>query len=250
MASKQLHELLKIGLTEGESKVYLALLELGSSTVGPIVKRAGVAYSNVYEILNRLIGKGLVSYIIKGKTKYFQAVGPNNLYEYLERKEKEISGQKEALKRILPQLHKLQEQLPEQEAEIFLGKKGMKAAYDKFFSYVSVKDVYMFFYIHREEYAEETDRFYWNVLGGLPKKPVMRGIGNQYFRKSWFVEKTKRFIAIRFADFPIPGNIDIFQDKVLVISWSPEPIGFLIKSKSVADDFRTYFEAVWKTAKP
>jgi sugar-specific transcriptional regulator TrmB len=66
-------ELTKLGLTEGEAKVYLALLKLGSSTVGPIVKKSKVAYSNIYEVLERLISKGLVSFIKKEKTKYFQA---------------------------------------------------------------------------------------------------------------------------------------------------------------------------------
>lgn len=246
-----LQDLLRIGLTEGESKVYLALLELGSSTVGPIVKKAGVAYSNVYDILNRLIDKGLVSYIIKQKTKYFQAVGPSNLADYLNKKEQEISTQKAVLKEILPKLIRRQENVPEQEAEIFLGKKGMKAAYEKFFSNINSKDMYMFFYIYRELYSEEVDRFYWNVLGELysQNKIPSRGIGNEAFRKSWFVEKMKKYITIKFIDFPIPGNVDIFKDKVLVISWIPQPIGFLIKSKSVADDFRTYFNAVWKTAK-
>ena len=61
----------KVGLTDGESKVYLALLELGSSTTGPIVKEADIAKSIVYQILDRLIQKGLVSYIVKEKTKYF-----------------------------------------------------------------------------------------------------------------------------------------------------------------------------------
>ena len=47
--------LLKIGLTEGEAKVYLALSELGSSTVGPIVKKSRVAYSNIYDILQQFV---------------------------------------------------------------------------------------------------------------------------------------------------------------------------------------------------
>ena len=72
MVNKEIFDLLKIGLTEGESKVYLALTELGSSTVGPIVKKSGVAYSNIYDILHRLIEKGIVSFIIKNKTRYFQ----------------------------------------------------------------------------------------------------------------------------------------------------------------------------------
>ena len=76
---EEYYDLLKIGLTEGETKVYLALSKLGSSTVGPIVKESKVAYSNIYDILNRLIEKGIVSFIIKQKTKYFQAASPSNL---------------------------------------------------------------------------------------------------------------------------------------------------------------------------
>ena len=57
-------------LTEGEAKVYEALLFLGSSTVGPIVTRSKVSYSNIYEVCDRLTAKGLVSHIVKEKTKH------------------------------------------------------------------------------------------------------------------------------------------------------------------------------------
>ena len=58
-------ELKKIGLTNGEARVYSSLLNLESSTVGPITKKSGVAYSKIYEVLQRLIEKGMVSFIIK-----------------------------------------------------------------------------------------------------------------------------------------------------------------------------------------
>src|SRR3989344_2183897 len=108
MALKEYYELLKAGLTDGESKVYLALSELGASTVGPLVKKSKVAYSNIYDILNRLIEKGLVSFVIKSKIRYFQTTTPKNLLIYLENKEKEISEQKNELRKILPDLEKLQ----------------------------------------------------------------------------------------------------------------------------------------------
>ena len=56
------------GLTEGEIKVYLALLELGSSTTGPIVDKSGISRSIIYQILEKLMEKGLVSFITKEKT--------------------------------------------------------------------------------------------------------------------------------------------------------------------------------------
>ena len=49
-----LHESLReIGLTEGEIRVYLALLELGDSATGAITKKQGFG-SKVYEVLDRL----------------------------------------------------------------------------------------------------------------------------------------------------------------------------------------------------
>src|SRR3989338_720168 len=146
MVNHEMFNLLKIGLTEGESKVYLALSEIGSSTVGPIVNKSGVAYSNIYDILHRLIEKGVVSFIIKNKTRYFQAASPSNLIQYLDKKQEKIVQEKEALKNIIPELEKLQSIKPKQEAEVFIGKKGLRTAYEKLSKDASKKDEILFFY--------------------------------------------------------------------------------------------------------
>ena len=57
----------EIGLTDSETKVYLALLELGDSTRGEIVNTAGIAGSKLYEIIDKLQDRGLVSVYIKNK---------------------------------------------------------------------------------------------------------------------------------------------------------------------------------------
>ena len=188
MATQEYYELLKVGLTDGESKVYLALSEIGSSTVGPIVKKSGVAYSNIYDILNRLIEKGIVSFVIKSKTKYFQAATPKNLLIYLENKEKEINSQREELKKILPDLEKLQESSISQEAEVFLGKKGLRTAYEKMLGKSTKKDVVLFSYLYNKEYAEEADIFYHSIQN-VSKRATVRGIANKDYKKSWFVKK-------------------------------------------------------------
>ena len=247
MARKELYDLLKIGLTEGEAKVYLALTELGSSTVGPIVKKARVAYSNVYDILNRLIEKGIVSYIINNKTKYFQAASPSNLVDYLEKKEKEIEFQKAALKQVLPELTQLQKIVPQQDAEIFLGKKGLKTAYEKFTSEMDNKEPYCFFYIHEKEYAKEADLFYFGIQHMLKRRNI-RGISNENGRNSEFTKQAK-YMQMRFVNFPIPGNIEVCKDRLLLVSWKQPIIGVLIHSESIAENFKSYFETVWNVAK-
>jgi len=247
MPNKETHDLQKIGLTEGEAKVYLALSELGSSTVGPIVKESKVAYSNIYDILNRLIDKGIVSFITKNKTKHFQAAPPTNLLEYLNNKEKEITKQKTTLKNILSKIEKLQQGKQSQEAEVFLGIKGLRTAYEKLIKDATKKDKTLFFTLYNKENAEQSDLFY-NSISELSKKIPNKGISNKEFKKSWFTKKAK-FLNMKFVDFPIPGNIDILKDKVMIVTWNPTPTAILIHSQTVANNFRTYFNKVWKIAK-
>ena len=64
MDTKPLEE---IGFTNGESKVYMALLDLGPSTTGQIIKLAEVSRSKVYEMLEKLIKEGVVSFSHLGK---------------------------------------------------------------------------------------------------------------------------------------------------------------------------------------
>ena len=247
MTNNEIFNLLRIGLTEGEAKVYLALSELGSSTVGPIVKKSKVAYSNIYDILNRLIEKGIVSFIIKNKTKYFQAASPSNLIQYLDKKQEEITQEKEALKKILPELEKLQEAKSKQEAEVFVGKKGLRTAYEKLVQNISKDDEILFFYIHDEKYAEESNLFYSSIVD-LNKKTKNRGICNKYYKTSWFA-KNSNYLTMKFTDMPLPGNIDIANDKVLFTCWGESIFSVLIHSKSLAENLRNYFNEMWKLAK-
>src|SRR3989344_6582669 len=92
------------GLTDGEGKVYLALLKLGSTTSGPIIEESKVANSIIYRLLDSLIEKGLASYIIKEKTKYFTAAQPKKIVEYLEERKQKIEDNKESINKLLPQL--------------------------------------------------------------------------------------------------------------------------------------------------
>ena len=97
-------ELMELGLTNGEAKVYLSLLKLGYSKVGSIVKDCRVSYSKVYDVLERLILKGLVSYVLIGNIKHFNAVEPYRLQDYIQKKEEKIKLQKDKVSKIIPDL--------------------------------------------------------------------------------------------------------------------------------------------------
>ena len=232
--------LINLGLTEGEAKVYLALLKLGSSTVGPIVKEANIAYSNIYEILNRLLEKGLISFIIKEKTKHFQASQPSQLYEYLEKKESELKEEKFTLKKLIPELEKLKSLKENQEAEIFLGFKGLKTAYERLTEeYKKEKKELLFFYVEKNN--KKAEEFYQRRYSKF-KEIRVKGIADKEFKKSEFIKKTN--FSMKYVNFPIPGNIDIYKDRVLIISWGATPIGILITSRDISQKFREYFYSI------
>jgi len=243
-----IEELHQLGLTKGEAKVYVALLQLGSSTVGPIVKKASVAYSNIYEILNRLSEKGLVSHQTKEKTKYYQATNPKNLGEFLKEQEEQIQLKQQDFKTIQPQLQKLLEQHHRQEAEIYTGTKGLRTAYENLLE-GSKKTGGLFFYVHNEQYYEESELFYRKLWKKIDRHGVTwKGLSSKEFKSTKLTQKYPSFITQRYVDFPLPGIIDIVGNKTLITTWQEQPVGILIHSKEIAKNFRDYFDTIWKTA--
>ena len=94
----ELNVLEELGLSPAEAKIYLSLIEIGSTLAGPIIKRTGLHRGTTYQILQRLKEKGLVSSIVKGKKQYFEPANPDRLMDSLKERE-------EKLHEILPSLN-------------------------------------------------------------------------------------------------------------------------------------------------
>ena len=109
-----------IGLTGAEIKVFLALVELGTSMAGRVVEKYGLQNAVVHRAFHSLIEKGLITYLIEGKIKHYQAIEPKLLLNFLEEK-------KARLERLVPELEakrELQKEKPK--AMIFQGNRGVK----------------------------------------------------------------------------------------------------------------------------
>ena len=110
-----------LGLTNTESIIYLALIKVGKSTVVQLSKEIEIHRRTIYDNLNILLKKGLVSYIIKSGVKYFEATNPMTLRVFLEEKEKTLSN-------ILPALqsfYKNRQKSPQ--INIYAGVQGAKS---------------------------------------------------------------------------------------------------------------------------
>ncbi|MFT4311482.1 MAG: TrmB family transcriptional regulator [Candidatus Woesearchaeota archaeon] len=238
-------KLRRFDLTDGESKAYLALSELGPSTVGPIVKKASIAYANIYDVLRRLQNKGLVSYITKGKAKVFSAAPPDELKNMLVQKQKKLEDQAKLLKDLLPELEKLQETHEPEKAEVFLGFKGLRVAYKKLIENNNTKEI-MSIYNHKNEYAGAADEFFYEIYNEY-KLYTVRVIADKSFKDADYAKKVSH--PLKYVDTPLPSQIDVCGSKVLLISWQKPILSVLITAESFANNFKDYFEALWKKAK-
>src|SRR3989339_223529 len=107
------------GLRDKEIEVYLALLPLGSINLQEIAKRINLPRTTIYNTLNYLSLKGLVSKIIKGHVTFFEATEPKKLINDMEEKKKLITS-------ALPELEGLKKQIKESSGvEIYEGFKGI-----------------------------------------------------------------------------------------------------------------------------
>ncbi len=118
-------ELKAFGLTENEARVYLALIELReASTVTPLRNKVDLHTSRVYEALNSLVEKGLVSYFLKNNIKHFKAQDPSIMFDILDEK-------RDKLLKIMPQIRALKPRyVPGNNVSLYEGYKALKQLYD------------------------------------------------------------------------------------------------------------------------
>ncbi len=247
MQEKEFEE---IGLTKGESKVYFYLLKAGISTTGPIVKNSRVAYSKVYEILERLMQKGLVSYIIKKKTKYYKALPPSRLKDYINKQKEEIKQKEKKLDEILPSLNNFSADT-KTSAEIYIGTKGLLTAYENLLENAKKEDTMKYFYSYSQDTYKRVNDFYYKLFPKLKQKGILlKAICNKNYQKIFSKETPPKFMKIKFVTFPVPSNIDIFRHKLIITTWKEIPVGILVESEEITNSLKEYFDEIWKQTKP
>ena len=236
------------GLSGNEVKVYLTLLNIGSALAGEITKKSGVNRTNVYDSLERLTEKGLVSYVIEANRKYFQAASPERITKYLEEKEKEIENKRNKVEQILPELEKRRKLNKEpQEATIYKGKRGLKSVAEDV-----LKEKELLAFGAEGKFADLFTHYFeqWNLKRSNAKIPV-KVIFNEKFRKKKskmnYPLLTKRFNS---TVQETPSTTWVYGDKVAIIVWSEQPLATVIRSKEVAHSYRQFFEIMWKDSKP
>ena len=240
----------EIGLTKSEIRVYLALLKLGASTKKSIVKEAKITPSKLYEITDKLIDKGLVSYVKKNKVLHFSAAPPEQVLDFLQRKKEKIKKQEINFSALIPALKTL-EKTEEPEVEVFRGWKGMRTVYKLMLNNLKQGDLDYVIGATSGEDLEAATRFFTKFHNERRKKKIKLKILINKRDKKWALSilNNKKLDHVRFLKHTSPSEVNIWGNNVMIILLTKIPVVTLIKSKVAADSFRNYFQTLWDIAK-
>ncbi len=239
-------------LTKNEIKVYKALLKLKKGTKTPIVKESGVLSSKVYEVLDRLIKKGLVTSFIENKVKNYVPVHPSNIKHLFDEKIKEIEIQKKNFEKQINELFPKKEEFVT-EVQLFRNWDGLRNALLITNEDLNAKDTYYILGASPgEDIKKATKIFSENDKRLLKKNVNIKAIHDikrkkeaeeyldKYGRKNW---------AIKYYSTSGPFQVGITNNYALLILLEKDPIIILINNKKMRDSFYHYFEMIWKQAK-
>lgn len=237
-----------IGFTPGEEKVYIALLKLGSSTSGPIAKEANVSRSKLYEILEKLIKKGVVSHFKKNNVNQFQAAHPSRIIQYLDKKEESVKIQKDEFEKKLPYFEQfLKNQTIKQEAEVFEGMEGIKSVRE--LALKNMKPGESMLYFGNPASGHEYVLGYWDDWNKrrINKKIIAKIIYNSDAKDYGERRKKQKYTEVRYL--PNKGNtpawVEIYGKTIAIVLKEQKPMSIVINNELVAESFKTYFKILW-----
>lgn len=238
--------LIKLGLTDSESRVYLAMLKLGEQGVQQIAREAKISRTAAYEIVEALHQKGLVSVVTRGSKTVYAAEDPEKLEAYFAQRIQDIQIELDTLRRITPELRVMQGGGDNSRARFFTGPEGLRALYRdvelvaprELYELANIDNVYT--YLDSKLLADARKVIDYDRT---KVKMLHRGEIRQHQHSSSV--EFRRHIP-EAGDFQ--GDIWIYANRVAFINFVTRLEVVLIDNQIFADTMRALFMAAWHKA--
>ncbi|MFA6073184.1 MAG: helix-turn-helix domain-containing protein [Candidatus Woesearchaeota archaeon] len=221
-----------LGFEEREISIYLTLIKNPAQTAMHISQITKIDRTTTYDILERLINKGIVSTILKNNTKTFTALKPKELLNYFKNKYS-------SLERILPEIQKIsnnQEELLK--CEIFQGKNGLKTVLKDL---IETAKEYKVIGI-KKEYAE--------ILGFFNDQGILK-VNENKIKEIGIYSKGEQFKKLKNGRYKeikeklSPITTLIYNDKVIFFVWLEPYFAIKIDNKTFRKGQEEYFTMLW-----
>jgi predicted transcriptional regulator len=244
----------RIGLTDGELKIYSALLHSGETTRTHLAKASGISPSKIYDVANRLLEKGIISAVKKNGVLHFSAAPPERLQSFLEQKEQELVSERQLVQQLMPMLVQQYAMTKTSlDVEVFYDWDGMETVYDDIVKTLGKGDESCVFGASEGENVPRSDQFFERYLRKVEKKGFrIRIIYNESLRgqpridlvTNSKIHKHRYLFQETFTEF------NVYKDTLLIIMLLRKPTVIRIRNKEAAASCRKFFETLWKQAKP
>jgi len=237
-----------LGLNKNEAKVYLALLQKKQAYAAELVRSVGVHRNIIYDNLEKLIEKGLVSTIVDGTKRVFVAQDASAVGDYLDAKNAAVEKETQTAKKLLPQITALLgTHSQQQNVTVFRGVKGIKKVCNmlldsKEFWVIGVSNASV-------RVLGET---YWRNFNIKCKdaKIYQHLLYNADFKDTVSLKSTKLNLLRKLPQELIQvTEIMCYKNTAILAVYSGEPIAVVIEDKQVFESFRKQFEFLWKLSK-
>jgi sugar-specific transcriptional regulator TrmB len=235
-------ELENLGLDNKEVQVYLSLLEIGEASIAKISKKSGVKRTTVYNAIEALKEKGLVSSTVKRQSTLYIAEDPRKL-------EQELSEKMLSLKNILPELLSISNFIDKKpKIKFFEGFGGLKDVYMDTLNY---PDRELLAWIS-EKYVESFDENFlydYYVPERVKRKIWVRALAPDDPHISRFKEEDEKSLRrtrlIPTEKYPFSVEINLYgKNKIGIVSFE-EKIGLIVESEKIYGTLKSIFEINW-----
>jgi sugar-specific transcriptional regulator TrmB len=240
----------KAGLSKNEAKVYTALLELGLSNASAIVRRTGLHRPNVYYSIVRLTEKGLISSCLKQNVNFYQAASPKSLMNLVRQREDETKALRQDVIGIMTELETLAASSREesQTVELFRGIEGFKTVREHTLDNAEKNGYCIIGYTGIARRTLGQNHIHWE------ERRVRRGI----MRKALASEENREYLSkqpltkVRYlpGQYTSPASTTVYSDRVVIhLMENKKPLAIMIKSKGLANAYKSYFKLLWSISK-
>jgi len=242
----------EIGLTEGETKVYLTLTKLGQTKTGLLAKESGVSSSKVYKILDRLEKKGLVGHVLIGKVKHYNATEPKRILDYIKEKENKLSKQKQDIEKMIPFLE-MERRFSKKKTELTLYE-GFNGITQLFMNMIDELKKGEEYYVITSDYSihpKGIKPWFQKFHVERAKRGIKVKLLAAHNMKGKLVNATHTLSDIRYLpeELLTSFQVTIYKNKIFLIFLADTAQSIFIESEKVAESFKKYFNAFWKMAK-
>ncbi|MBU1198308.1 MAG: hypothetical protein KKF46_04535 [Nanoarchaeota archaeon] len=246
MESEIKQTLKNIGLTKGEVDVYLALLELGLSTTGRITKEANISSSKVYEVLQRLICKGLASYNLENGKHYYSATPVERLVDFLEERKQDLTEGQNEIKKLLPQLENRRKMQKSAEAIIYRGRQGPLIVLNECLE-AGKRGVEIVGYGTDEDDWEK--HFPAQLSEFIEESKKHKVKSRIIFGKGFMPKNHTAGIRHLPPEYFSPVRTVIYGNKVAIVDFTKPITTIIIEKEEIAKAYMNHFDMLWKLSK-